>query len=277
MNTFSKNGDNITWVVTAANNGVHDDTNVLVTDILPLGTQFVSATPGKGTVSYNAGTRTLLWNIPKLLNGEQQKLIIVTKVIDVLAVVPLVENDGEDGFINTITIGGDNDDGSILNNTYNQEVVLSTCPPQAGAVADPNACLCGNVASNDTLCSNGNSEIRVTPNSLVNLSNEFSVATNGSYNAMGSIINPFIEASFTYSIWCQFGGSWVETSGPAMVTIPALLSEPFVIDAENINFSGLNEYLSMEDAVNDLGSGKMFLAGLSNVEGWSYRTLLVTP
>ena len=94
---------------------------------------------------------------------------------------------------------------------------------------------------------------------------------------MGSIINPFIEASFTYSIWCQFGGSWVETSGPAMVTIPALLSEPFVIDAENINFSGLNEYLSMEDAVNDLGSGKMFLAGLSNVEGWSYRTLLVTP
>jgi Domain of unknown function DUF11 len=39
----------------------------------------------------------------------------------------------------------------------------------------------------------------------------------------------------------------------------------------------LTEYDSMDDAILALGEGKMFLASLTNVEGWSYRAVLITP
>ena len=42
-------------------------------------------------------------------------------------------------------------------------------------------------------------------------------------------------------------------------------------------WAALDEYDSMDDAVAELGEGKMFLASLTNIEGWSYRTVLVTP
>ncbi len=39
----------------------------------------------------------------------------------------------------------------------------------------------------------------------------------------------------------------------------------------------LDEYDSWALAIAALGDGKMFLASLTNIEGWSYRALLVTP
>lgn len=42
-------------------------------------------------------------------------------------------------------------------------------------------------------------------------------------------------------------------------------------------WAALDEYDSMDDAIAELGEGKMFLASLTNTEGWSYRAVLVTP
>lgn len=42
-------------------------------------------------------------------------------------------------------------------------------------------------------------------------------------------------------------------------------------------FANLEEFDSMAEAVADLGEGQPFLASLLNIEGWSYRAVLVTP
>jgi uncharacterized repeat protein (TIGR01451 family) len=50
-------GANVTFTVTATNNGPSNATDVQVTDLLPAGLTFVSAMPSAGTY-----TRTGLWN-----------------------------------------------------------------------------------------------------------------------------------------------------------------------------------------------------------------------
>ena len=52
-------GDTITYTVTLSNNGPNTATGVQVTDLLPAGLSFVSATPSQGT--YDPGTG--LWTV----------------------------------------------------------------------------------------------------------------------------------------------------------------------------------------------------------------------
>ncbi len=59
-------GDNAIYNIDVLNNGPDAATNVIVTDTLPAGLTFVSATNG-GT--YNAGTRVITWNLANLANG----------------------------------------------------------------------------------------------------------------------------------------------------------------------------------------------------------------
>jgi len=55
-------GTTLTWTVTATNNGPDPATNVAVTDLVPAGATFVSATPSQGT--YSSGTG--LWSVGTL-------------------------------------------------------------------------------------------------------------------------------------------------------------------------------------------------------------------
>ena len=70
-------GTNVTFTVTATNNGPSNATGVQVTDLLPAGLTFFSATPSGGT-TYNAGTG--LWNIGAVANGASATLSIVATV-----------------------------------------------------------------------------------------------------------------------------------------------------------------------------------------------------
>ncbi|HEV2028613.1 MAG TPA: sortase [Candidatus Dormibacteraeota bacterium] len=70
-------GTNVTFTVTARNNGPNNATGVQVTDLLPAGLAFVSATPSAGT-TYNSGTG--VWNIGALANGASATLSIVATV-----------------------------------------------------------------------------------------------------------------------------------------------------------------------------------------------------
>jgi len=69
-------GSNVTFTVTAANNGPGSATGVQVTDVLPAGLTFVSATPSVGT--YNSGTG--VWDIGALANGAAATLAITATV-----------------------------------------------------------------------------------------------------------------------------------------------------------------------------------------------------
>ena len=59
-------GDSVVYTINVLNNGPATATNVVVTDVLPAGITYVSNTLG-GT--YNAGTRTITWNLANLANG----------------------------------------------------------------------------------------------------------------------------------------------------------------------------------------------------------------
>ena len=70
-------GDQITFTVTLTNNGPDPANGVGVTDLLPAGLTFVSATPSQGT--YTPGTG--LWNVGTVAPGTPQTLQIVATVV----------------------------------------------------------------------------------------------------------------------------------------------------------------------------------------------------
>ncbi len=70
-------GENVTFTITATNNGPNNATGVAITDALPNGLAFVSATPSQGT--YVAGTG--LWTVGALANGASASLQLTAKVL----------------------------------------------------------------------------------------------------------------------------------------------------------------------------------------------------
>jgi LPXTG-site transpeptidase (sortase) family protein len=68
---------NVTFTITATNNGPGAATGVQVTDLLPAGLTLVSATPSAGT-TYNSATG--VWDIGSLANGANATLSVVAKV-----------------------------------------------------------------------------------------------------------------------------------------------------------------------------------------------------
>ncbi|HVF42398.1 MAG TPA: hypothetical protein VM936_05290 [Pyrinomonadaceae bacterium] len=69
-------GANVTFTLTLANAGPSNATNVAVTDLLPAGLTFVSATPSAGT--YASGTG--VWSVASLASGASATLQIVATV-----------------------------------------------------------------------------------------------------------------------------------------------------------------------------------------------------
>jgi uncharacterized repeat protein (TIGR01451 family) len=75
-------GTDVTFTVTAHNNGPNDTTALQVTDLLPAGLTFVSATTSQGT--YTPGTG--IWDIGVLTNGSTATLQITVTVTGTTAV-----------------------------------------------------------------------------------------------------------------------------------------------------------------------------------------------
>ena len=265
MNKVTRNGDLIYWKIEVVNNGAYLETNAKAIDTIPLGLAYVSSSIPKGTV-IKSNTNEYTWNIGNIKPGESFIWTLVTKVQDITQAVAI----GEDtGFTNNVIITGDNPDPDTLNNTFTQTSLITTCPPSAGAIADPNACLCGNVSINDTPCDHGTTEYRI--GTLTNLDPSFTLNVNtGEYNASGKIINPFVSASFTYSIWCIVGATQYETSGPVTVTIPVQFPSTFT-DEVTINANGTVTHKSLSGVINTFKQG--WTTVISNV---SAKTLTFT-
>jgi len=77
-NTTPNYRANVTYTVTASNNGPDNATGVVVTDLLPAGMSFVSATPSVG--SYVSATG--IWTIGNLASGASATLQIIAQVMD---------------------------------------------------------------------------------------------------------------------------------------------------------------------------------------------------
>jgi uncharacterized repeat protein (TIGR01451 family) len=84
-------GDAVAYTITYANDSPVSVTNAVITDVLPAGLDFVSATGG-GT--YNAGTRTVTWTIGSIASGSGSSSVTlnttVTTPYPIAASIPVV-------------------------------------------------------------------------------------------------------------------------------------------------------------------------------------------
>ncbi len=92
-------GNNVTFTITAKNNGPYKATGVTINDVLPAGYTFISATPSAG--SWSAPN----WTVGSLTNGTSATLAITATV---KAIGP---------YANTASISGNNPDNTTGNNS----------------------------------------------------------------------------------------------------------------------------------------------------------------
>jgi uncharacterized repeat protein (TIGR01451 family) len=108
-------GSNLTYTLSVANNGPGDATGVTVTDILPAGVTFVSATSSQGTCSHASGTVTC--NLGTLSSGAAATITIV--------VIPNTPGT----ITNTATAVASESDPNTGNNTATAETTVSVAGP----------------------------------------------------------------------------------------------------------------------------------------------------
>jgi len=87
-------GDTVTFTVTLTNNGFSNATGVQVTDPLPAGLTFVSATPSQGTYASSTG----LWVVGALGNTASATLTITARVVSPVAATNLATISHSDQF-----------------------------------------------------------------------------------------------------------------------------------------------------------------------------------
>ncbi|HEX4950055.1 MAG TPA: SBBP repeat-containing protein [Blastocatellia bacterium] len=113
---------NQTYTITAANNGPSPATGVRISDTLPTGVSFVSATSSQGSCAHNNGVVTCT-----LGALDKQKSATIT-----LIVTPTVA-----GKLNhTVTISSNDPDNNQTNNRAVLEATVSTQPSLGGRVTD---------------------------------------------------------------------------------------------------------------------------------------------
>lgn len=201
------NGNQTTWWIPAQNLSAVKATNVAVqVSISPAnGLMPVTYIADKGVFNFTTG----IWQVGELLPGEIRWLKIVTSVADI----------GLAPFTLTSTITGSGIDPNNVNNVKVQTVTSVVTSATAGAVNDPNSCYCGDVSLNDTICNFGTTEWVLDPTTVVNSDVYTWDNATGKYRFTPISLTQDITAS--YSIWCDD----VEISGPATLTIPALIDD----------------------------------------------------
>jgi len=117
--TQAPNGSTITYTITVTNNGPDTATNVVVSDNLPAGLQYVTANPSQGTCS---GTDPFTCNLGTLLNGASATISLQALVTATSGTVT-----------NTATVTADTDDGTPGNNSGTSPAIPVTSAPAQGA------------------------------------------------------------------------------------------------------------------------------------------------
>ena len=107
-------GTHLTYTITVTNNGPGNATGVTVTDPLPGGVTFVSATPSRGTCS---GTATVTCPLGGLANGESATVAIV------------VTPTSAGALSNTASVAGEQGETNPGNNAHTETTTVNPLPP----------------------------------------------------------------------------------------------------------------------------------------------------
>ncbi|MGI4022887.1 MAG: MBG domain-containing protein [Janthinobacterium lividum] len=196
-------GTNVTFTITAKNNGLGDAANVTITDVLNSGYSYISAAPSAGT--YNAATG--IWSVGNIANGISQTLTITAKVL-YSKPVAAYQNTASSNYL------GDN---TPANNSQTVNVTPVQLPPDAlndaitGIPATASATL--NLLTNDKLADGSAATIPLVTvdidPAIAGIQNTFNVTGQGvwTYNtstgditfnpATGFLLSP---AAITYTL-----------------------------------------------------------------------------
>ncbi|RYF26173.1 MAG: DUF11 domain-containing protein [Flavobacteriales bacterium] len=161
-------GSNVTFTITATNNGPSAATGVSVTENIPSGYEVVSVTPGTG--SWTAPN----WSIGNLANGASATLTVVAKV------------KATGVYANTVTISGNETDPTPGNNTDTEE-------PTPSAVSDLSITKTVNNA---------------TPTVGSNVTFTITATNNGPSNATGVSVTENIPTGYEVVSVTPSTGSW---------------------------------------------------------------------
>jgi LPXTG-site transpeptidase (sortase) family protein len=169
-------GAQVTFLITASNNGPSTATGVQVTEFLPAGLTFVSAT-ASGTTTYNSGSG--LWDIGALGNGAVASLSVVATVSTTAPTT------------NTATrTAADQPDTVVGNNS-----ATATVTPVAADIA---------IAK---------SVDNPTPNLGSNVTFTIRAINNGPSNATGVVVSDLLPAGFAFVSAVASAGSYDATTG----------------------------------------------------------------
>lgn len=119
--TTIRAGDEVTYTITARNNGPSVANNVVVTDPLPAGVNFISATSTKGTCS---GTTTVTCNVGTLQASAPDNTAVITIKIQVPFTFPVGP------LSNSVTVNSGTTDPTGNNNS-NTSIITVNPPPGA--------------------------------------------------------------------------------------------------------------------------------------------------
>lgn len=168
-------GSTVVFTITTTNGGSNTATNTLVTDLLPIGYNFVSAVPSVGT--YNASTG--IWSIGTLNNGA-------TATLQVTATV-----NGFGNYINTAIVTATETDPNLANNSASATI---TPPTQADV-------------SIRKVVNNTNPNLGATVVFTLTASND------GTNNATNTIVTDVLPSGYTFVSAVAAVGSFDPISG----------------------------------------------------------------
>ncbi len=183
-------GNTLTYALVASNNGPSNATGVTITDTLPAGVTYASASSSQGTVSQAGGTVTV--NVGGLANGATATATILVTM-----------NPGTRGTItNTAVVTGNEPDPNLANNT-------STASTQVNLLAD--LAIVKSASPSPAIAGNG-------------LTYALSATNNGPSNATGVTITDTLPAGVTYVSAASSQGTVSQAGGTVTVNVGGLAS-----------------------------------------------------
>ncbi|WP_170068976.1 gliding motility-associated C-terminal domain-containing protein [Cecembia rubra] len=234
-------GDLIEFNIQAINNGTLNTTGVQVSDLLPSGFTFVSATASKGTYNQNTG----IWNIGSFNYGDVENLIISVQV-----------NPTGD-YTNTAEISPNSNDPNLENNISIFRVrpinILAANDLTVNSAA--NNSNAGNAISNDLI---NNLPLNIDDVNITNVipSNSLvTIDTNTGVITVGNV--PSGTYTITYTI-CEVGTE-PENSNCTSATITVLVQNQLIANDDSVIGSSNNTNIG--NVFEDNGNGPDILNG----------------
>ncbi|WP_193844447.1 Ig-like domain-containing protein [Flavobacterium hungaricum] len=255
-NTTPNVGSDVTFTITASNAGPSTATGVTVTDNLPSGYTFVSASPSTGTWAAPD------WTIGNLANGASTTLTMVARV------------NATGSYANTASIAGSQSDPTPGNNSGSATPTVNHSPT---AVNDPytvnedNTVTLTPLSNDSDVDGNTISLVSINGTTLTGSAQSITVS-NGTVNISGSGVISFTPTA-NFNSTTPVSIPYIITDGRLTATANILITVNAVNDAPVANNDG---YTVLEGGTLTVTTAAGILSNDTDIDGDSLTAVLVS-